>query len=295
MIRYPISEAELIALINGKKPNWLGRAQQRTQHYVDAGGYTDDSDFWGEIKQVYITLQHEKCAYCETKLQGAVLASKVHEVEHYRPKSEVKTWPNHNVEHWKKFKPAWTTGAGSKVGYYKLAYHHLNYAIACTRCNSTLKSSYFPIRGNRDTQNGDPADMQDESALLLYPVSMTDADDPQDIITFNGVLAVPKHNSGPAYERAVTNIEFFQLNHEDLTSRRAEEIRTCWLALQMSRNVPQDKQMYDDTIALMCSPESAFSSCVSAFFLLSQTDYPVAETMARFIIKALLTKQPLTP
>ncbi|MFS2067177.1 hypothetical protein ACEN9D_00240 [Pseudomonas sp. CT11-2] len=295
MIRYAISESDLIALINSEKPSWMGRAQQRIQSYIAAGGYTDDTDFWGEIKQVYITLQHEKCAYCETKLQGAVLASKVHEVEHYRPKSEVKAWPNHNVVHWKDFTPAWATGTASNIGYYKLAYHPQNYAIACTRCNSTLKSSYFPIRGNRDTQNGNPANMQGESALLLYPVSLTDPDDPQDIITFEGVLAVPKHSAGPAYERAVTNIEFFQLNHEDLTSRRAVEIRTLWLALQMSKNNPQDKQMYDDTISLMCGPESPFSSCVSAFFALSQSDYPAAETMARFIIKALLTKQSLTP
>jgi len=294
MIRYAIPEADLIALINGKKPSWMARAQQRIQQYTAAGAYTDDSEFWGEIKQVYITLQHEKCAYCETKLQGAVLASKVHEVEHYRPKSSVKPWPNHNVEYWAKFKPTWNTGTGSKIGYYKLAYHHLNYAIACTRCNSTLKSSYFPIRGKRDVHNGNPANMLKESALLLYPVSTVDPDDPQDIITFEGVLAVPTQASGPEYERAVTNIEFFQLNHEDLTSRRAVEIRTLWLALQMAKNNPQDKQLYEDTIAQMCSAENQFSSCVSAFLALSQSDYPTAETMARFIIKALAARQPLT-
>ena len=294
MIRYPISEAELIALINGVQPNWIGRAQTRIQHYIAAGGYTDDPDFWGEIKHVYISLQHEKCAYCETKLQGAVLASKVHEVEHYRPKSEVKPWPNHKVVHWKDFKPAWPTGAGSKVGYYKLAYHHLNYAIACTRCNSTLKSSYFPIRGKRDIQNSDPANMQKESALLLYPISSVDPDDPQELITFNGVLAVPRHSDGPANERAVTTIEFFQLNHEDLTSRRAVEIRTLWFALQLAKINPQDKQLYEDTIALMCSPQSPFSSCVSAFLELTKTDYPTAEAMAKLIVTALTANQPLT-
>lgn len=294
MIRYPITEDELIALINGEKPNWMSRAQERTQRYIAAGGYTDDSDFWGEIKHVYISLQHEKCAYCETKLQGAVLASKVHEVEHYRPKSEVKPWPNHKVPHWKDFKPAWSTGAGSKVGYYKLAYHYLNYAIACTRCNSTLKSSYFPIRGKRDIQNDNPANMHNESALLLYPISLIDPDDPQDLITFKGVLAVPRYNEGPANERAVTTIKFFQLNHEDLTSRRAEEIRTLWFALQLAEHNPQDKQLYDDTIALMCSPQSPFSSCVTAFLTLSQTDYATAQTMARLIINALATRQPLT-
>ncbi|MGL6244823.1 hypothetical protein [Pseudomonas sp.] len=290
MIRYAISEAELIELIKSEKPSWMGRAKKRIQNYIDAGGYTDDSDFWGEIKQVYITLQYEKCAYCETKLQGAVLASKVHEVEHYRPKSEVKAWPNHNVDHWKKFKPAWATGTASNTGYYKLAYHPLNYAIACTRCNSTLKSSYFPIRGNRDTQNGDPAKMLDESALLLYPVSMTDPDDPQDIITFDGVLAVPTHSAGPAYERAVTNIEFFQLNHEDLTSRRAQEIINLWIAMETANSTDAStaaKKIATRVIASLCSPRSQFTSCINSFQRLYNEDRTEAESIVDILVDAL--------
>ncbi|WP_349733346.1 hypothetical protein [Pseudomonas jessenii] len=290
MIRYAISETDLVALINSEKPSWMGRAKQRIQSYIAAGGYTDDSDFWGEIKQVYITLQHEKCAYCETKLQGAVLASKVHEVEHYRPKSEVKAWPNHNVAHWKDFTPAWPTGTASNTGYYKLAYHPLNYAIACTRCNSTLKSSYFPIRGNRDTQNGNPADMQGESALLLYPVSLADPDDPQDIITFEGVLAVPKHSAGPAYERAVTNIEFFQLNHEDLTSRRAQEIINLWMAMEAATSThasTAEKKMATKVIASLCNPRSQFTSCANSFQRLYNDDRTEAESIVGILVQAL--------
>ncbi len=91
MIRYPIASEDLLALINARNATWISRAEARTKDYAATGDYTGGTEFWGQIKQVYITLQHEKCAYCETKLQGAMLASKVHEVEHYRPTARSNT------------------------------------------------------------------------------------------------------------------------------------------------------------------------------------------------------------
>ena len=196
MVRYPVGRQELIDLINTKRPTWIGRAQTRTAAYALARDYTGGSEFWGEIKDVYIQLQHEKCAYCETKLQGAQYASKVHEVEHYRPKQSVKAWPNLNLTYLANFQAAWATGAESQVGYYQLPYHPFNYAIACTRCNSTLKSNYFPIRGPRDVAGSDPTQMYGESALLIYPISDID-EDPGDLIT------------GLDSAGAVANVEIF--------------------------------------------------------------------------------------
>ena len=287
MIRYSISEAELVARINKQSKNWIARARERTQAYVEAGDFTDGSDFWGLIKQVYIDLQHEKCAYCETKLQGAALASKVHEVEHYRPKSSIKAWPNRKVEYWKDFNYPWATGKASSKGYYRLVYHPLNYAIACTRCNSTLKSNYFPVRGRRDFDSESPTTMQGESALLLYPVSSVDPDDPERIITFDGVLAIPVSKEGPAYERAITNIEFFQLNHQDLTSRRAECIRDLWIALTMASSTPKHKKVAEKAVESLCSTQSQFSACANAYRRLFQSDRAKADAMATLIIQAL--------
>lgn len=287
MIRYPISEAELIKRINLQNKNWIRRAKSRTESYIDAGEYnSDEGEFWGLIKQVYIDLQHEKCAYCETKLQGAVLASKVHEVEHYRPKSSVKAWPNRAIEYWKNFPDEWPTGDASDSGYYRLAYHHLNYAIACTRCNSTLKSNYFPVRGPRDFQSLTPTDMQAESALLLYPVSSVDPDDPEDIITFDGVLAEPAHSEGPAYERAVTNIEFFQLNSQDLTSRRADCLRALSLALDPGGSPSQQREKAKFTKAL-CGEQSPFSACARAYKRLHEENPQRAAEIAALLFDEL--------
>lgn len=286
MIRYPISEQDLENRIDALAPKWRQAANDRTQTYVEAGRYIAGNDFWGAIKQVYIDLQHEKCAYCETKLQGSALASKVHEVEHYRPKSSIKAWPNRAIARWKNFRHDWPTGGANATGYYRLAYHHLNYAIACTRCNSTLKSNYFPIRGARDFDSQTPLAMQAESALLLYPIASVDPDDPEDIITFDGVLAVPVHAAGPSYERAMTNIEFFQLNSQDLTSGRADCLRALFLALDSSGSDKQrrKKRQYAKDL---CSQKSAFSACARAYRTLWNTNRARAEIIADILFEEL--------
>lgn len=289
MIRYSISEARLIKLIDKKKPDWRTRASAETARFIDAENYLAGNDFWGEIKEIYIDLQYEKCAYCETKLQGKSLASKVHEVEHFRPKSSLKAWPNPNSKRWKEFKPTWATGAASKTGYFRLAYHPLNYAIACTRCNSTLKSNYFPIRGTRDLLSSHPANMQAESQLLIYPISSVDVDAPEDIIKFDGVLAVPVHESGPKYERAVTNIEFFQLNHQDLTSRRGKAILGLWTAMLLAKQ-PDQENFANGMIDMLCSPGNEFSACMKAFRTLFVDNFAKAQNIQVLLTEALLKK-----
>jgi hypothetical protein len=288
MIRYPIEPQVLIDRIAQHKPTWLGRAEQRTQQYLQAQTYTGGAEFWGEIKDVYIDLQHEKCAYCETWLQGKAHASKVHEVEHFRPKSKVRAWPNRKKPAWRDFPPDIATGAGHDTGYFALAYHPFNYAIACTRCNSSLKSDHFPVRGARQPSLLDPSTAHAEDALLVYPISHID-DDPRTLICFEGVLAVPVHASGPQHERALTIIWFFDLNHQDLTTRRAGRIFNLWAALETRRLADTEtrRKLAQRVIAKHLGPSAEFSSCLSDFAQLyaNQRDRAdeVAELASRLI------------
>jgi hypothetical protein len=205
MINYDVSPAELIARIRKIKPKWMDKARARKDNDARAGKYTDGSEFWGEIKDVYIALQHEKCAYCEMKLAGKKYGSKVHEVEHFRPKSRVRAWPG-KIKRLADYTPPCPTGAESNVGYYLLAYNPFNYAIACTRCNSSLKSDYFPVKETRMLAEEDAGKLSAEAPLLIYPISTFDAK-PEDLITFVGVTAIPVHSSGYDHERArVTSI-----------------------------------------------------------------------------------------
>lgn len=280
MIQIKIGRQELIDRINKKAPKWIARALVRTGQYAKARRYDGGSEFWGNIKDIYIEVQHEKCAYCETKLQGAVLASKVHEVEHFRPKSSVNEWPDRGRTYWKDFPTTIRTGGADARGYFLLAYHPFNYAIACTRCNSTLKSNYFPIRGTRNTSLADPSQDASEDSLLIYPLSDLSVD-PRKIITFDGVLAVPVKKKGPLFERALTTIWFFQLNHEDLTSRRAEMLIPFWSMLEMGRNATRlaDRKIAEADVALACSASGQFSACLSAFRELYSSDHSAARAI----------------
>ena len=281
MVRYPVPRQALIDAIQQHKPSWLQRAKDRTDIYRNAGAYTGGSEFWGEIKDVYIQLQHEKCAYCETKLQGAQLASKVHEVEHFRPKSSVNAWPPAGDP----FQPGWPVGTASAAGYYLLAYHPFNYAIACTRCNSTLKSNYFPVAGTRDIHGGDPSLMQGEEALLIYPMSDID-DDPTDLIGFEGVTAQARHASGPKRQRALTTIRFFQLNHQDLTTRRAEMLGQLYVNLENLAAGPAAplKARLETLITKACAPAGQFSSCMRDFVQLYSSNPGQASTLGQLAL-----------
>jgi hypothetical protein len=90
MIRYPVTEQQLIDAINQLAPNWLADVAARTARFRQAGRYNEESGVWSRIKDVYLALQHDKCAYCERRLAGSPEGRIEHDVEHYRPKSEVK-------------------------------------------------------------------------------------------------------------------------------------------------------------------------------------------------------------
>lgn len=111
-----------------------------------------------EVRDVLKEIFYHKCAYCENIEHKP-------EIEHYRPKKEVKEAPNH-------------------PGYYWLCYEWSNLLPACHNCNTELgKRSQFPILGLRVvkpsfTSNGklDQAKCQltkspliDEHPLLLHP------------------------------------------------------------------------------------------------------------------------------
>ncbi|KRG76693.1 hypothetical protein ABB28_02550 [Stenotrophomonas chelatiphaga] len=281
MIRIRVAEAQLRALVSAHDRRWLDKARLRTAEYRRQGRYVEGSEFWGDIKQVYIELQHEKCAYCESRLAGHALASKVHEVEHFRPKSRVSAWPPATGKGAVGFLPPCAVGRASTRGYYLLAYHPLNYVIACTRCNSTLKADFFPVRGRRSTRASTPRAARAEDPLLVYPLGTLDTD-PARILRFDGVLAVPRRTRGGDHERARVTIEFFQLNHQDLTSRRARLLGALWLSLRAVQlpGLPDDlRQLQQQSIAYAQSDRAEFAACARDFVALHGADRERADTL----------------
>lgn len=289
MIRYPIWRWDLRRLVEEEKPGWFERAAERTAHFEAIGKYEESSTIWGEIKAVYMRLQHHKCAYCERRLAGADFGSIEHDLEHYRPKNEVPTWPTEQIARERQIEYDFSTGEPFPEGYYLLAYSIFNYAAACKPCNSPLKSNYFPIARKRGEQSRNPRDLRSEHPFLLYPVGRLD-EDPEELLTFDGLIPVPIGKWGHKRKRAVVTIDFFELDtREELLIGRAERIRDLYTTLELmrSRIAPQIQQLASKALKTQLSPASAHTNCARAFHGLYRRDQGRAKSIAELAVTYL--------
>ena len=78
------------ARIDKEAPGWLSKVQRLSTTATAVGASRKFPNLWSEIKQVYITLQESKCAFCEKWLEDDNIE---HDVEHFRPKGRVDRWP----------------------------------------------------------------------------------------------------------------------------------------------------------------------------------------------------------
>ena len=146
-----------------------------------AGAHLEEAGGWGEIKQIYMRLQHGKCGYCERQLSGG--QKREHDIEHFRPKSRVDAY----------LAMDFPTGDEHPAGYPLLAFHPFNYVVTCKTCNSDWKRSFFPIAGARITDRLHLRDYAPERPYLIFPLGPLAEGEPapEQIITFDGFLATP--------------------------------------------------------------------------------------------------------
>lgn len=270
MRHIPISEPELQRLVQADHPGWTVRADARARALSHQGHYAEKAAIWSEIKPVFMRLQHNKCAYCERKLAGGDRGTIEHDLEHFRPKNRVDAWPT----------PAMTargltyrfaTGGRTAKGYYSLAYSLLNYATACKPCNTMLKACHFPIAGKRcQRRSRRVSDYASERPLLIYPLGDVDVP-PETLLTFDGVVPIPKASRGHRRHRALITIDFFELDRrQDLLEDRARLLALLYLA----RKAGPSGAPYRRTL---CSPQSPHSTCVQAYDALYTLDHAKAK------------------
>jgi len=266
MIRYPITPADLEQRIEAEKPGWLKRARARAKRLLSAGRYREQTSIWTEVKAVYVRLQRNKCAYCERQLTGLDNGGSIeYDVEHYRPKGHVPSWPPTTDPDPLVF--SFPTGSAFPSGYYWLAYQPLNYAASCKKCNTPLKSNFFPIAGARGTVGSNSAVLSAEQPFVVYPLGDGD-EDPEELLTFSGINAIPRRKNGPRWRRARVMIEFFKLNdREELFRERAYQLIGLANALVVLANQtahPAEKDRARRTIERLQEPRGPHSSCVRA-------------------------------
>lgn len=251
--------------------DWLVEAETRTAKYRQDQKYTEPpKGNWTLVKEVYKRLQANKCAYCEQKLEDRGIA---HDVEHYRPKKNVRIWLN------KKRKNAlgFAFVDEESEGYFKLPYNIFNYITSCKVCNSTLKRDYFPVADARrhDAEDFDALGL--EKPFLPYTLGSIDEDRAEDLISFSGYLPVvnPTLTDQHKINRALVTIKFFELEIRPyLIKQRCEVIKSIFEAIQTiseTQNAQRKKQAEKDLVRLQ-EPTSEHSSCARSFFNLCLED-----------------------
>lgn len=287
MIQYRIAAEELKKKIEDEVPGWLAKARQKTARFRALKRYRETSGNWSQVKGVYIEVQRGKCAFCERQLERGEFAPIEWDVEHFRPKSRVQTWPTSTEAATLRF--PFSCGPSSSIGYYLLSYHFLNYTASCKVCNSRLKRDYFPIGAKkRSLAEGNPERLLKEKPFLLYPVTQLD-EDPESILTFQGYICVPVRQRGVRHNRALVTIAFFHLNDRDsLLEQRARVVMETWNALRGARELR-------DPIATrylrnINQPSFPHANCARSFVRIFNSDRDLAEVYAEKAAEYLSSK-----
>lgn len=272
MIRYIVDEADFLEKVG---ESWTERATARTNHFKAIGRYEKPpSPFWSEVKPHFQEVQHDKCLFCERQFETIEYGTIEFHLEHFRPKSSVKAWP---PTRGRRFNYDFQTGGESASGYYWLAYDLGNYTASCGVCNSTLKSSYFPVAGQRVTQ---PGDIAAEQAYLCYPINSIDAD-PETLISFVATTAVPASDDEWRNKRGRVIIDFFRLNlRENLHRERARLISLLGNSLDaIDRNDADESDLkWDDFLR---TPRFPHLNCCRSFYRTWSQDKPLARKIWR--------------
>ncbi len=268
MIGYPISQEGMEALVEIEKPGWLKRAGERTEGFRDAKEYNEKSSIWSEVKPAYMKFQGDgKCVYCERKLESVVYGKGEQDVEHFRPKGNIRPW--RTPKHLKDQGISTTAVPEKKRGYYLLPYHPFNYAASCKPCNSALKRDYFPIAGKYNLSGDDPKKLISEQPYLIYPIGNFDKA-PEDLICFHGVSPRAVASDGHDRLRALVTIEFFKLDdtkRKNLQRERAVIILALYPQLERLANgaVDADKKIAEEIVDGFTSPKACHTNCARGF------------------------------
>lgn len=270
MRHLPIEPDTLLREIAAISSTWLRRAEEYTHANRSAGRAVSNVRLWSEIKPIFVTHQHRKCAYCERQLGSGGIEW---DVEHFRPQKRVDVWrPSSGA--------SIDTGHSDDRGYYLLAFEPRNYLACCKPCNSEHKRTRFPVAGERALRAEGLDDTRAEQALLVNPLDPAEAP-PEGLIGFHAISPIALGSSRARRLRASATIEILGLARADLDLERAEKVSAVWFVLK-SQDDP-DREVRDFAAAVLASmqePWSPMSSCVQSFVRFYERDRDAAREIA---------------
>ena len=303
MIRIAVTSAELLAAIESKSPKWIERAEEKKATALAAGKVGEGDGIWSEIKEIFILRQEFKCIYCEFPLPkvdstSAIKVAVDYDVEHYRPKNRVTSWPTRevlarrpSVEEYRA-----SVASGDPGGYVRLAFDPFNYIASCKVCNTSYKADRFPIAGQPDSVSEARATLDaNERPLLLFPFG-EDGDDPVEYLAFQGPTVHPLPAAGHERLRARAVIDFFELDtREGLLELRCLLIQLLWCQLEKRASPdPRKKakaEAFLETVQKTC--RHPHTACGRAFIDLYEKDRDMAERWQEAANGYLTSKDPV--
>ncbi len=163
--------------------------------------FTFDDKVYGHesVKSALVTMQNEKCAFCESK----PLAVSSGDVEHFRPKARARSTAGGPLEY---------------PGYYWLAYEWENLVFACERCNRREKASQFPLAAPRTETRTHTSGISGEQPLFVDPAS----EDPAPHVAFR------RHVPYGLTPRGTETIRGLGLTRHDLAKDREDHLNALF-------------------------------------------------------------------
>lgn len=231
-----------------------------------------------EVKEALIKLFNGKCAYCESFILHVYSG----DVEHFRPKSQIKYPKEDNI---KTIKP----------GYYWLAADWDNLFLACKNCNSPStqllsdgykkvvgKWDYFPLSDSSKHLKSHLSKFAKEESyrLLVNPC----IDKPENLFQFDEMQGTIKPLSSNAFEilMAEKSIDIYGLDRMHLVHERKKVIIDCFVqirrindALEIFDNATSQRQKAKYTIILQrevdllksyCHPKAPYSAVAKQIY-----------------------------
>ena len=161
-----------------------------------------------DVKATLRQAQHDKCAFCESKITHIGYG----DIEHFRPKGAVRQRETDPLQY---------------PGYYWLAYEWNNLFLSCQLCNQRFKGNCFPLHNPKHRVRSHRGNLSKESPLLIDPTGL-----PESYLTFVREVTISKNKSAIG----IATIEVLGLNRDELLNRRRDR-RNVLLALRDTQSL----------------------------------------------------------
>ncbi len=200
-------------------------------------------NLWSDpkVKDFLYESQYGKCCYCERKRD-----KRETDVEHFRPKAEVKE-------------------AGEKhQGYWWLAYSWGNLLIACKTCNQQYKKSQFPLKNEEKRAYTENSGLGEEEPFLIAPLE----ENPELFIDYDlGETRLMAKAMGKCERGEKTINELTGINDRKVMEKRADKLKDyrVWAYLKINGN-DELKSEADERLREYISSCSEFSGFAKFYF-----------------------------